>query len=149
VLLTVRSATVELHRGEISFPGGRVDPEDSGTLAAAIRETWEEVGVQPKHLTALGRLDDFVSVTGYRVTPHVFSLAVQDYPFRPQPREVSEILLVPLSHLLDPSNHSTGVHPGRAGRIDRFRWGSHDIWGLTAAILKRLLEVAFGFSERE
>jgi 8-oxo-dGTP pyrophosphatase MutT (NUDIX family) len=147
VLFTVRAAHLEEHKGEISFPGGRVDPEDSDTLAAALRETWEEVGILPEDLTILGSMDDFVSVTGYRVTPHVVSLAAGDYPFQPQPREVAEILLVPLSHLLDRSNYRVEAHQGRRGPIDCFRWGSHVIWGMTAGITKRFLDIAFGFSE--
>jgi len=147
VLFTVRTAHVEQHKGEISFPGGRIDPEDADELAAALREFWEEVGVEPADLQVLGPLDDFVSVTGYRVTPFVVFLPRQDYPFVPQPREVAEILLVPLEHLLDRAQYSAERQPGDPHYTHYFSWGPYVVWGLTAAILKRLLDLAFSFSE--
>ncbi|MBI5015757.1 MAG: CoA pyrophosphatase [Deltaproteobacteria bacterium] len=147
VLFTVRTAHVEQHKGEISFPGGRVDPNDEDTLATALREAREEVGVQPEDVAVLGVLDDFVSITGYRVTPHVVWLDRHDYPFEAEPREVAEILLVPLSHLLDPLHHHIEELPGHARPLHFFRWGPYVIWGLTAAILHRFLGIAFGFGE--
>ncbi|MBI5444754.1 MAG: CoA pyrophosphatase [Deltaproteobacteria bacterium] len=145
VLFTVRTAHVEQHKGEISFPGGRVDAEDADTLAAALRETWEEVGVRPEDLKVLGALDDFVSVTGYRVTPYVVHLERADYPFVAAPMEVAEILLVPLTHVLDPSNYYA-IRAGENRTIHHFRWGPYLIWGLTAAVLKHFLELSFGFT---
>lgn len=144
VLFTVRTAHVEQHKGEISFPGGKVDPGDADTWAAALRETREEVGIRPGDLWPLGTLDDFVSITGFRVTPHVVWLDHEDYPFCPEPREVAEILLVPLDHLLDPSHHHVEAWSGGDGRdIHFFRWGPYVVWGLTAAILQHLLDVGF------
>jgi 8-oxo-dGTP pyrophosphatase MutT (NUDIX family) len=147
VLFTVRTAHVEQHKGEISFPGGRIDPDDRDALTAALREFWEEVGVAPEDVQVLGPLDDFVSITGYRVTPFVVFLPQADYPFVPQPREVAEILLVPLEHLLDRAHYNAERHPGAPHHIHYFSWGPYVVWGLTAAILKRLLDLAFGFSE--
>jgi len=147
VLFTVRTAHVEQHKGEISFPGGRIDPEDPDDLSAALRELWEEVGVEPGDVEVLGPLDDFVSITGYRVTPHVVYLPREDYPFVPQPREVAEILLVPLDHLLDRAHYHAVKPPMGHYHIHHFSWGPYVVWGLTAAILKRLLDLAFGFSE--
>lgn len=147
VLLTVRTTHVEQHKGEISFPGGRIDPDDADALSAALREFWEEVGVRPGDLEVLGPLDDFVSVTGYRVTPHVMYLPREDYPFVPQPREVADILLVPLDHLLDRAYYHAVKPSGSPYHIHHFSWGPYVVWGLTAAILKRLLDLAFEFSE--
>ncbi|MHB8764234.1 MAG: NUDIX hydrolase [Deferrisomatales bacterium] len=144
VLFTVRTAHVEQHKGEISFPGGRIDPGDSGPREAALREAWEEVGVRPEDLRVLGPLDDFVSVTGYRVTPFVAHLPDPEYPFCRQPREVAEILLVPLSHLLDPENHHAVRPRGGQYHIHHFSWGPYVIWGLTAAVLKRFLDLWLG-----
>jgi 8-oxo-dGTP pyrophosphatase MutT (NUDIX family) len=147
VLLTVRTSDVEHHKGEISFPGGRVDPADPDTLSAALRETWEEVGIRPEDLKVLGSLDDFVSITGYRVTPYVVCLPRSDYPYVPQPKEVAEILLVPLEHLLDRRNHYLRDGP-EAGPIHHFQWRSYVIWGLTAAVLNHFLDLAFDFKLR-
>lgn len=147
VLLTMRTTHVEQHKGEISFPGGRVDPDDADCLSAALRELWEEVGVRSGDVEVLGPLDDFVSVTGYRVTPHVIYLPREDYPFVPQPREVADILLVPLDHLLDRAHYHAVKPSGSPYHIHYFSWGPYVVWGLTAAILKRLLDLAFAFSE--
>lgn len=141
VLLTVRTAHVEQHKGEISFPGGRVDPADADSRAAALRETREEVGIHAADLRVLGTLDDFVSVTGYRVTPHVVWLPREEYPFRPEPREVAEILLIPLDHLLDPAHHRLEEWAeGDGRRLHFYQWGPYVVWGLTAAILQHFLE---------
>jgi 8-oxo-dGTP pyrophosphatase MutT (NUDIX family) len=145
VLFTVRTAHVEQHKGEISFPGGRVDPEDVDTLATALREASEEIGLRPEDVAFLGTLDDAVSITGFRVTPHVVWLDRPDYPFRAEPREVAEILLVPLAHLLDPAYHHTEEFPDHDHPLHFFQWGPYVIWGLTASILDRFLGLAFGF----
>ncbi len=141
VLFTVRTTHVEQHKGEISFPGGRIEPGDRGPREAALRETWEEIGVHPGDLEILGVLDDFVSVTGYRVTPFVGRLASAGYSFRLEPREVDEILLVPLRHLLVPAHYHAVKPAASPYHIHYFSWGPHVIWGLTAAITKRFLDV--------
>jgi 8-oxo-dGTP pyrophosphatase MutT (NUDIX family) len=141
VLLTRRTDHVEHHKGEICFPGGRVDPGDADSLAAALRETWEEVGVRPEHLEILGPLDDFVSITAYRVRPFVALLDRADYPYSPEPREVEEIFAVPTGHLLNPACHR--VEPGAPGDLrHRFHWHGRVVWGLTASILDHFLQVA-------
>lgn len=141
VLLTRRTEDVEHHKGEICFPGGRVDPGDADSLAAALREAHEEVGVHPEHLQILGTLDDFVSITGYRVRPFVAVLDRADYPFSPEPREVKEILVIPLAHLLDPSHHRVEKHAER-GLRHCFSWRGKVVWGLTGAILYHFLRLA-------
>lgn len=147
VLFTVRTAHVEQHKGEISFPGGRLHPDDDDTLAAALRETWEEVGIRAEDLELLGILDDFISVTGYRVTPYVVYLENVPYDFVPQPREVAEILLVPLRHLRDRAHYHATKPAGSRYHIHHFCWGPYVIWGLTAAILKRFMDLIYGFSD--
>ncbi len=141
VLLTVRTHHVEHHKGEISFPGGRADPDDPDTRATALRETWEEVGIAPADLEVLGTLDDFASITGYRVTPHVVWLPLPEYPLRPEPREVADVLRVPLGHLKNRDNHRQVLAPEAGHRVHEYRWGRHRVWGLTAAILHRFLSL--------
>jgi 8-oxo-dGTP pyrophosphatase MutT (NUDIX family) len=141
ILLTRRTDEVEHHKGEICFPGGRVDPEDADHLAAALREAREEVGIFPEHLSVLGPLDDFVSTSGYRVRPFAAILNHRDYPFLAAPREVAEILLIPTDHLLDPANHE--ISPHAAGTAaHRFLWKQRVVWGMTASILDHFLRVA-------
>ena len=141
VLLTRRTDEVEQHKGEICFPGGRVDPGDADSLAAALRETWEEVGVRPEHLQVLGALDDFISITGYRVRPFAALLDRAEYPYAPEPREVDEILVIPANHLLDPAHHR--VEEDAVGDLrHRFHWQDQVVWGLTASILHHFLRVA-------
>jgi 8-oxo-dGTP pyrophosphatase MutT (NUDIX family) len=149
VVLTKRTDGVEHHKGEISFPGGARDPEDADLLATALRESHEEIGLQPRHVQVLGRLDDFVTISRFHVTPWV-GLVDPDaspYPWRPHEREVAQILEVPLPHLLDPANlvlDRRVLPDGRLTTTESFQWGEHLVWGATARILRNFLEVALG-----
>lgn len=142
LVFTLRTDHVEHHKGEISFPGGRTDPDDENAAATALRETWEEIGISPRALRPVGLLDDFISITGYRVTP-VVVVADKPVELQAQPSEVADILAVPLPHLLDPKHRlppqghpETGYHT--------FVWNGHRIWGLTGNILHHFLTLAFG-----
>lgn len=146
VLFTVRTSTVEHHKNEISFPGGRVDEGDRDELAAALRETWEEIGIGPSSLKVLGRMDDFESISGYRVRPFAVFLLDQKPEFAPHPGEVSEIITVPLPHLLDPKNHRVDHFMGTKGKpLNFFHWENKVIWGLTGAILRHFMELTMDF----
>jgi 8-oxo-dGTP pyrophosphatase MutT (NUDIX family) len=149
VVLTKRTNRVEHHKGEISFPGGARDPEDADLVATALRESHEEIGLHPKHVEVLGRLDDFVTVSRFHVTPWVGLIDpdASPYPWRPQEREVAEVLEVPLPHLLDPANlvlDRRQLPDGRLTTTESFQWGKHLVWGATARILRNFLEVALG-----
>lgn len=146
VVLTVRADTVEHHKNEISFPGGRIDDGDADPLSAALRETWEEIGIPASAFTVLGELDEFRSISGYRVRTFVMFLKDSAPAYNPHSVEVSEIIEVPLGHLMDPANHrvDTTTYPGR-GPLQYFNWENRTIWGLTGAILRQFLEVAFDF----
>lgn len=146
VLFTVRTDTVEHHKSEISFPGGRMDEDDADHLAAALRETWEEIGIPSEYLKLLGEMDEFVSITGYRVKPFVMHLMEGAPPYAPQPFEVSEIIEVPIEHLLDPANHSLETPLGRSTPVHFYRWNDKVIWGLTGGILHNFLKIAFDCS---
>ena len=121
--------------------------DDSDTLlftrltATALRETEEEMGVAPQDVTVLGQLDDFVSVYGYHVTPFVGTLPTA-YPFRVDPREIAEVIEVPLEKLCDPKIYHTESweHKGRLHPVGFFSIGQHPIWGLTAAVLRQFLQ---------
>ncbi len=143
VLLTKRSSQVEHHKGEISFPGGKLDDTDPDLLACALRETAEEVGVAPHDVDILGELDDFYTVaTNFLVVPFVGTIPFP-YDFRPSSREIDEVLGVPLEVFFDPKRRSeeTMVFGDQPVEIISYRWHGYNIWGATARILKHFTEL--------
>jgi 8-oxo-dGTP pyrophosphatase MutT (NUDIX family) len=147
IVLTKRTERVEHHKGEISFPGGARDSVDADLVATALRESHEEIGLHPKHVEVIGRVDDFITVSRFHVTPYVgvIDFDASPYVWMPQEREVAEILEVPLPHLIDPSNlvRETRAFPdGRVSEMDAYSWREHLVWGATARMLKNFLEVA-------
>ena len=141
VLLTQRTAHLANHAGQVSFPGGRVDLADAGFEETALRETQEEIGLDRSHVCILGRLDMYITRTGFAVTPVV---GVIDPPFtlKPDPFEVAEVFEVPLSFLLDPNNHRlcSREFDGTLRHFYAMPYGRHFIWGATAGILMNLYE---------
>lgn len=136
VLLTQRSADLPDHPGQISFPGGRVDPEDFDVDATALRETREEVGIASNHITILGRLADYATVTGYRVTP-VVGWVEPPFEVTPDPVEVADVFEVPLAFLLEPAHQQRHFRMMGTTRRDYYAipYGDRYIWGATAAML--------------
>ncbi|MFC4727213.1 NUDIX hydrolase [Coralloluteibacterium thermophilus] len=139
VLLTVRHAELRHHGGQISFPGGRMEPEDADPVAAALREAAEEVGLAREQAAPVGYLDPLVTITGFHVFPVVARVS-PDFVPAIDPREVDELFEVPLSFLLDPANaHAAQIEwKGRPRRVVEFQWGGYRIWGATAAMLVNL-----------
>ena len=139
VLLTRRTESLQHHAGQVSFPGGRVDPEDRSALEAALREAWEEVAIVPSAVDPVGFLDPYATITGFRVLPLVARLPA-DYRAVPNPGEVAEAFEVPLAPLLAGERLVTlsGAYRGRARSYWEYRVGPHRIWGATAAMLVNL-----------
>ena len=139
ILLTVRAPHLKMHSGQVSFPGGRVDPQDASPEAAALREAQEEIGLDAGRVELLGRLPDYQTGTGYRITPVVGVLS-PPFELRPDPREVSEVFEVPLAILLDPANHrrESREWQGRARQFFVIAHERHYIWGATAGMLVNL-----------
>ncbi|MDQ8020960.1 MAG: CoA pyrophosphatase [Moraxellaceae bacterium] len=139
VLLTRRTDHLWNHAGQISFPGGRVEPGDADAVAAALRETDEEVGIAPAQVEVLGRLPDFVTGTGFHVVP-VVGLVAPPLQLKPDPFEVAEIFEVPLDFLLDERRYQRHrfERAGQVFQVHAVPWPGKFIWGATAGMLASL-----------
>jgi len=139
VQLTRRTAHLNDHAGQISFPGGRCEPGEACAAETALREAAEEIGLAAARVEVLGELHEYVTVTGYRVTP-VVGLVTPPLELRPDDFEVAEVFEVPLEFLLDPANHQRNrvVHGGRERHYYAMPYGQYYIWGATAGMLMNL-----------
>ena len=138
VLLTVRRDHMRNHAGQVSFPGGRLDPGEDA-FAAALREAEEEIGLPPERVDLWGAADAYRTVTGFAVTP-VIGLIPPDLPLAPHEHEVAEWFEAPLSFLLDPANQQrmSAEYQGRTRLYYQIDWQDRRIWGATAAMLVNL-----------
>jgi 8-oxo-dGTP pyrophosphatase MutT (NUDIX family) len=139
VILTLRPDTMRKHPGQISFPGGRIDPEDDGPVAAALREAEEEIGLPPGAVEVIGIADRYRTVTGFEVTP-VVGIVPPDLPLAPHPGEVAALFEAPLDYLLDPAHQRvrTAQWRGRERSYYEIEWQERRIWGATAAMIVNL-----------
>ena len=139
VLLTQRAAHLNKHAGQVSFPGGRSDPEDAHAAATALRETEEEVGITPNFVEVVGRLDDYQTGTGFRVTP-IVGFVRPEFQLSLQTAEVATTFEVPLQFIFDKRNHAIESRPWQGGerRYYIFRYQQFEIWGATAGMLINL-----------
>lgn len=143
VLLTLRTGDLRHHAGQVSFPGGRIEPGDAGPVAAALREAQEEIGLAPAQAEPLGWLDPLATITGFRVLPLVATVDPGFAP-APDPREVASVFEVPLAHLLAPSNLKRVALDYRGGTRHVLEYLPHEggarIWGATASMLQNLID---------
>jgi 8-oxo-dGTP pyrophosphatase MutT (NUDIX family) len=139
ILLTRRTSHLKKHAGQVSFPGGRIDPEDRDAETAALREAHEEVGLNPAVVEVVGRMDDYVTGTGYRITP-ILGLLPPGLTYNPSPREVDAIFEFPFATLLDPDAPKRQRQHVRGQWREYWVWPhpDHFIWGATAAIMHHL-----------
>lgn len=139
VLFTQRTAHLRAHSGQVSFPGGRAEPEDPTPEFTALRETHEEIGLAPEQVEVLARMPEYLTRTGYRVTP-VVGLVLPPFELVPDSREVESVFEVPLAFLLDPANHrrETRELAGKAVGFWVVQYGERRIWGATAGMLMNL-----------
>jgi 8-oxo-dGTP pyrophosphatase MutT (NUDIX family) len=139
VLMTRRASHLKHHPGQISFPGGRIEPDDVGPWEAALRETREEIGLEPDFVSLAGYLHDHFVLTGYLITPAV-AMVRPGFDLRLDRTEVDEVFEVPLGFVLDPSNHvpATRTYAGQTFTTWDIPYGGHHIWGATAAMLLSL-----------
>ncbi len=152
LVLTKRTEQLSSHKGQIAFPGGRVEPGDDGHLAAALRESYEEIGIEPRHVRVLGQLDQITAGFNYLVTPFV-GLIPFPYNYSLNPAETEAVFSVPVAALLDRSCFRVELRFSPANRrgepIYHFQYDGLDIWGATARIIKQFLELVYGFETPE
>lgn len=144
VLFVRRTESIhDPHSGQVAFPGGRCDPQDPAPETAALREAQEEIGLDPKDVHILGRLQDLVTISNYQVTPIVAAIP-WPYPLRPSPEEVARIFTIPLSWLADPINRETlerkvPNYTTPFSEIYFKRYADELLWGVSARIMVDLL----------
>ncbi len=142
VLLTERASQLARHSGQISFPGGRLEPTDPDVASAALREAQEEIGLDPARVRVFGYLPDHLVISGFRVTP-VLSLVTPPILLEPNPAEVAGVFEVPVSHVFDRRNHKARLR--RVGDeeilLHDIPWEGQNIWGATAGMLLTLVRM--------
>ena len=150
IVLTRRSTTVGIHKGEISFPGGRMDDADRTLVDTALREACEEIGVRPEDVEVLGELDDTIVGSSYVMSPVVGTVS-GPYEFRPDEREVAEIIEIPLSALRDAGalRDEVRIVDGELAVRPSYAYRGRLVFGATASVLARFLELLEGAPDGE
>lgn len=144
VLLTQRPDTMPTHAGQVAFPGGKVDPVDVDEVAAALRETEEEVSVAPDQIDLIGRSAPYITGTQFRITPVVGLLPADVRPVG-DPSEVAAVFETPLEFLMNPENHTSGssFYKGKSRSYYDMPYNGFRIWGVTAGIIRCLYEALY------
>ena len=139
VILTLRPETMRKHPGQVSFPGGRIDPGDDGPVDAALREAEEEIGLPREAVEVIGLADRYRTITGFEVTP-VVAIVPRDLALTPDPGEVADVFEAPLDYLLDPAHQlmRSAFWRGRERHYYEIDWEGRRIWGATAAMIVNL-----------
>ena len=145
VLLTQRSEHLRSHAGQVSFPGGKQDTQDANSLETALRETHEEIGLPPEKVEIIGTMDQILSLHYYLVTPFV-ALIPDDFVPIPNTGEIEAVFKVPLTFFMNGDNHWTEEFKTPVATVlaHHFDFQGYDIWGLTAKLILRLLEIGLG-----
>ncbi len=145
VLLTLRTAHLRSHAGQIALPGGRADPGER-PWETALREAWEEVGLDPQLVEVAGLSDPFWTRTGYLITP-VVGFVRPDFTLKPNPEEVADVFETPFAFLMDPSNHQSiprEFPDGSVREVWAMPYQDRNIWGVTAMMLRELYLRLYG-----
>ena len=141
VILTQRTEKMSAHPGQISFPGGKVEKNDTDATYTALRETKEEIGIDAQYINILGTLDEYQTSTGFLITP-IVSYVKPGYVISTNPHEVSEVFEVPLNFLMSPDNHQKKsiMWQGKKRYFYTMPYENRYIWGATAGIIRNLYE---------
>jgi 8-oxo-dGTP pyrophosphatase MutT (NUDIX family) len=145
LILTVRARGLRRQPGDISFPGGVLEPADATPLDAALRESREEIGLRSEDVQLLGQMDERGTITGFRITPFVGAVE-HPYTFRPN-HEVGAVLEVPIEELRRPDVlyvEKRRLRDGRERDVYHYRYGEHDIWGITGRLVRDFLALIGG-----
>lgn len=144
VILTKRTEALNNHSGQVAFPGGRIDDDDASPEAAALREAWEEIGLDINEVEIMGRLPDYYTGSGYRVAP-VIGFVREGADFEINPDEVDYMFEVPLAFLMDVANHTTTsrMWKERERFFYEMPYQEHYIWGVTAGMIRVLYDRVF------
>jgi 8-oxo-dGTP pyrophosphatase MutT (NUDIX family) len=145
MLFTERAADLASHAGQVSFPGGRIDPGDAGPVEAALREAEEEIGLSRAFVTPIGGFEPYETGSGYRIAP-IVALIRPGFTLSPDPREVASVFETPLDFLMNPANHERreGVWQGKARSYYAMPHDGRLIWGVTAGMIRALWERLYG-----
>ena len=140
LVFTRRTHHVAHHKGEISFPGGGRDDDDADLESTAVRETVEELGIDPADITVVGRLDELPTfVTGYNVTPYV-AVVPEQHSYHPSDAEIDEVIELPVDELARVGRREVIVRRGFPIETNIFETRGHFIWGFTGAVLRQFLD---------
>jgi 8-oxo-dGTP pyrophosphatase MutT (NUDIX family) len=141
VILTTRASALKVHSGQIAFPGGKIEAGDADPAAAALREAWEEIGLEARYVEPLGYLDPYLTGSGFLIQPIVGKVE-PGFELRIDPQEVEDAFEVPLSFLMNADHHElrTREADGVFRRFYAMPYGERLIWGATAGILRNLYE---------
>ncbi|NOY97906.1 MAG: CoA pyrophosphatase [Chloroflexi bacterium] len=147
LLFTRRTDNLENHSGQVSFPGGQCDPQDGTPEQTALREAGEEIGLRPADVRILGRIDEVLTITGYRVTP-VVGVIPWPYSFRVSTVEVERVFTMPLNWLAQPGNHWEFRHPQADYKLIAYRpYDGELLWGATARMTLNFLKTVVADDE--
>jgi 8-oxo-dGTP pyrophosphatase MutT (NUDIX family) len=145
LILTMRTGHLNDHAGQIALPGGKIDADDADPTAAALREAWEEIGLDSRFVEPIGYFFPYLTGTNFRIVP-VLATIRPGFTLSPNVNEVADVFEVPIRFLMDDANHRIGqrVFDGTTRYFYEMPFGERHIWGITAGIIRQIFELLYG-----